>query len=343
MASDKQNLQDAFLNHVRKTKVPVTIFLVNGVKLQGRDHLVRQLLRPAASRRPVAARLQARHLDHHALAAHQPPRRRARALTDDPALERDPRDRRPGATRALVLHPEIVADRHRREAGPALAEAVSLANALPELRVVGAEIVPVREARPGTLFGPGKLEELRERIEREEVELVLVDGPVTPVQQRNLERAWKAKLLDRTGLILEIFSDRAATREGRAPGRDGRPGLPAHAAGARLDPSGAPEGRPRLRRRARRDPDRGRPPRHRRADGPTAPPARQDGAHARAAPRGARQGALSRGGARVGYTKRGQVHALQPPDRRRSARRGHAVRHARPDDARGPPAGGGST
>ena len=91
---------------------------------------------------------------------------------------------------------------------------MSLANALPELRVVGAEIVPVREVRPGTLFGPGKLEELRERIERGEVELVLVDGPVTPVQQRNLERAWKAKLLDRTGLILEIFSDRAATREG---------------------------------------------------------------------------------------------------------------------------------
>ena len=82
------------------------------------------------------------------------------------------------------------------------------------MEVVGAEVVPVRDARPGTLFGPGKLEELRGRVEAEEVELVLVDGPVTPVQQRNLERAWKTKLLDRTGLILEIFSDRAATREG---------------------------------------------------------------------------------------------------------------------------------
>ena len=91
---------------------------------------------------------------------------------------------------------------------------MALARALPELSVVGAEIVPVRAPRPGTLFGPGKLDELRERIERDEIELVLVDGPVTPVQQRNLERAWKAKLLDRTGLILEIFSDRAATREG---------------------------------------------------------------------------------------------------------------------------------
>lgn len=113
-----------------------------------------------------------------------------------------------------MLHPDIVGDRHRREAGPALEEAVALAAALPELEVVGAEIVPLREIRPSTLFGPGKMEELRERVERDEVELVLVDGAVSPVQQRNLEKAWKTKLLDRTGLILEIFSDRAATREG---------------------------------------------------------------------------------------------------------------------------------
>ena len=107
-----------------------------------------------------------------------------------------------------------MSDRGRRGAVPALEEAVALAHALPGLEVVGAEVVPVRDARPGTLFGPGKLEELRERVEAEEVGLVLIDGPVTPVQQRNLERAWKTKLLDRTGLILEIFSDRAATREG---------------------------------------------------------------------------------------------------------------------------------
>jgi GTP-binding protein HflX len=58
------------------------------------------------------------------------------------------------------------------------------------------------------------VEELGQRIKAEEIGLVLIDGSVTPVQQRNLERAWKTKLLDRTGLILEIFSDRAATREG---------------------------------------------------------------------------------------------------------------------------------
>jgi len=74
--------------------------------------------------------------------------------------------------------------------------------------------VPLKAPQPGTLFGAGKLEEIGTRVAAEEIGLVLVDGPVTPVQQRNLERAWKTKLLDRTGLILEIFADRAATREG---------------------------------------------------------------------------------------------------------------------------------
>lgn len=107
-----------------------------------------------------------------------------------------------------------MADRDRRAAEPALEEAVSLAAALPGLEVVGAEIVPLPKVQPGQLFGSGKVEELGARLHDNEVELVLVDGPVTPVQQRNLERAWKVKLLDRTGLILEIFADRARTREG---------------------------------------------------------------------------------------------------------------------------------
>jgi GTP-binding protein HflX len=64
------------------------------------------------------------------------------------------------------------------------------------------------------LFGSGKIQELAEWIKREEIALVLIDGPVSPIQQRNLEKEWKCKVLDRTGLILEIFSDRAATREG---------------------------------------------------------------------------------------------------------------------------------
>jgi GTP-binding protein HflX len=71
-----------------------------------------------------------------------------------------------------------------------------------------------RNCNPGLLFGTGKVEELKARMKALDVGLVLVDGPVSPVQQRNLEKEWGVKLLDRTGLILEIFADRARTREG---------------------------------------------------------------------------------------------------------------------------------
>ncbi|SLN13051.1 GTPase HflX [Roseisalinus antarcticus] len=119
-----------------------------------------------------------------------------------------------GPTRAYVLHPDIRNDPDRKEAAPALEEAVALAAALPDLEVGGAEVVPLARIKPGMLFGKGKIAELKARIEASDTELVLVDGPVTPVQQRNLEKEWGVKLLDRTGLILEIFSDRARTREG---------------------------------------------------------------------------------------------------------------------------------
>ena len=117
-------------------------------------------------------------------------------------------------TRALVLHPEITTDSDRRSAEHAIGEAVALAAALPGLDVVDSDIIRLQRPNPGMLFGKGKIAELGDRIAAEKIKLVLIDGPVTPVQQRNLERAWKTKLLDRTGLILEIFSDRAATREG---------------------------------------------------------------------------------------------------------------------------------
>lgn len=120
----------------------------------------------------------------------------------------------PRFTRAWVLHPDIKSNNDRRDPVPALAEAVSLARALPQLEVVGSDIVPLRQVSAGMLFGSGKVKEVHDTLEEHEVELVLVDGHVSPVQQRNLEKAWGVKLLDRTGLILEIFSDRAATREG---------------------------------------------------------------------------------------------------------------------------------
>lgn len=118
------------------------------------------------------------------------------------------------ATRAWVLHPELKSDQDRRTAEHKLEEAVSLAAALPDLDVVGADVVRLQRAHPGMLFGKGKIAELKQKMHDADVELVLVDGPVTPVQQRNLEKEWKVKLLDRTGLILEIFSDRARTNEG---------------------------------------------------------------------------------------------------------------------------------
>ncbi|MEM1074499.1 MAG: GTPase HflX [Pseudomonadota bacterium] len=130
-----------------------------------------------------------------------------------PPFQNDTTDT-PSLTRAWVLHPEIKSDVERRDPTHALAEAVSLARALPELEVAGSDIVPLKEVRAGMLFGSGKIASLKSTFEDADIELVLVDGAVSPVQQRNLEKAWGVKLLDRTGLILEIFSDRAATREG---------------------------------------------------------------------------------------------------------------------------------
>lgn len=117
-------------------------------------------------------------------------------------------------TRAWVLHPDVKSNQNRRLAEPALEEAISLSRALPDLDVVGAEIVRLPKMHAGMLFGKGKIEELKQRMHAADVQLVLVDGHVSPVQQRNLEKAWDVKLLDRTGLILEIFSDRARTAEG---------------------------------------------------------------------------------------------------------------------------------
>ncbi|MBE3638479.1 GTPase HflX [Mangrovicoccus algicola] len=116
--------------------------------------------------------------------------------------------------RAFVLHPDLKSDRDRREAARALEEAVSLAAALPGIELAGQAVVPLARPRAGYLFGSGKMDELGQMLKAAEADLVLIDGPVTPVQQRNLEKAWKVKLLDRTGLILEIFADRARTREG---------------------------------------------------------------------------------------------------------------------------------
>ncbi|TWB19655.1 GTP-binding protein HflX [Rhizobium sp. ERR 1071] len=94
-----------------------------------------------------------------------------------------------------------------------LEEAKGLALAI-DLDVVNGSIVPINDPRPATLLGTGKIEEIRALLDEFNAGLVIVDHPLTPVQQRNLEKAWNAKVIDRTGLILEIFGRRASTKEG---------------------------------------------------------------------------------------------------------------------------------
>jgi GTP-binding protein HflX len=91
---------------------------------------------------------------------------------------------------------------------------VGLAEAI-GLHVVAAETVPLRTPRPATLFGSGRVQTTAALVAAEDIGLVVVDAPLSAVQQRNLERAWSCKVIDRTGLILEIFGERARTREGR--------------------------------------------------------------------------------------------------------------------------------
>nr|WP_238318477.1 GTPase HflX [Thalassospira australica] len=117
----------------------------------------------------------------------------------------------------MVFHPELKrADPTGswRDASSRLEEAISLTGAL-DFEVVGADIVPIAKLRPSTLFGKGVTERLGLQIKAEEADIVMINGILTPIQQRNLEREWKCKVIDRTGLILEIFADRARTREGR--------------------------------------------------------------------------------------------------------------------------------
>jgi GTP-binding protein HflX len=100
-----------------------------------------------------------------------------------------------------------------RAAEARLAEAVGLAASI-GLTIVHSAAFPLRTRRPSTLLGEGQVESARHAIEENQVGVVVVDAALTPVQQRNLERAWGCKVIDRTGLILEIFGERARTREG---------------------------------------------------------------------------------------------------------------------------------
>src|ERR1700741_405093 len=115
--------------------------------------------------------------------------------------------------RRLTSVPPPCSPEPARSPSACLEEAVGLTRAI-DLEVVEAGIAPLAEIRPATYLGKGKVDEIAGIVKSRAVDLVVMDCPVSPVQQRNLEKAWNAKVLDRTGLILEIFGRRARTREG---------------------------------------------------------------------------------------------------------------------------------
>ena len=115
---------------------------------------------------------------------------------------------------AIVVHPDVAGQPASRTAEGALEEAVGLTSAI-NLDVRQAWVAPVRKVRPATLLGAGAVEELKVHCKADEIDVVIVDTQLSPAQQRNLEREIGAKVIDRTGLILEIFGARARTAEGR--------------------------------------------------------------------------------------------------------------------------------
>ena len=127
-----------------------------------------------------------------------------------PTAESPPKD----LNRTIVLRPLTGAAEAARDGEARLLEAVGLAQAL-GLDVAGAEAAPLRQISPRTYFGSGRVERLKQEIEGAGAGVVVIDAPLSPVQQRNLETDIGAKVMDRTGLILEIFGLRAQTKEGR--------------------------------------------------------------------------------------------------------------------------------
>ena len=118
--------------------------------------------------------------------------------------------------RVFVFHPFV---KNEKQAGVCrspearLEEALGLAVAI-RIELVGGELVPLRTVKPATYLGQGKLDEIAIQVKKQKLDLLVFDCELTPIQQRNLERALKVKVIDRTALILEIFGDRASTKEG---------------------------------------------------------------------------------------------------------------------------------
>ncbi|MFC3441575.1 GTPase HflX [Sphingobium rhizovicinum] len=128
-------------------------------------------------------------------------------------FNRDSDDEVARGARAVVVHAETH-NADRRDSDARLEEARGLALAI-GIDVRAAQAFRVRDRKPATLFGSGQVDQIATLARQEEAELIIVDNSLSPVQQSNLEKACEAKVIDRTGLILEIFGERAATNEGR--------------------------------------------------------------------------------------------------------------------------------
>ena len=229
MADRAQNLQDTFLNYVRKNKTPLTIFLVNGVKLQGivtwfdnfcvllrRDGHSQLVYKHAISTimpgtplqlfepQEEGARPGSRLTDTDDLSAVASRERAARPARDGPSsLCRSCAARRPGRVGPTVMRPQRGS--RKRRGSPAPSTSTSSTPLLYRLAATGRQRCSAAARSRRSPVGP----------QARRPALVIVDHTLSPVQQRNLEKAWKAKVIDRTGLILEIFGERAQTREGR--------------------------------------------------------------------------------------------------------------------------------
>jgi GTP-binding protein HflX len=128
-------------------------------------------------------------------------------------FNRDSDDEVARGARAVVVHAETH-NADRRDSDARLEEARGLALAI-GIDVRAAQSFRVRDRKPATLFGSGQVDQIATLARQEEAELIIVDNSLSPVQQSNLEKSCEAKVIDRTGLILEIFGERAATNEGR--------------------------------------------------------------------------------------------------------------------------------
>ena len=118
------------------------------------------------------------------------------------------------AAKAYIVFPNITNSEQNLSPEARLEEAVGLARAI-SLDIAGAEIVKLREIKSGAYFGQGYIDKLAEKFSQENIELLIVDAGLSPIQQRNLEKKLKTKVIDRTALILEIFGERAQTKEGK--------------------------------------------------------------------------------------------------------------------------------